>query len=130
MEFSDHKAIYIQIAEYVCENILLDGWKAGDKVPSVRELAVSLEVNPNTVMRTYDLLQSKDIIVNKRGVGFFLTDDAVSKVKDYRKTTFLEEELPGLFRNMYLLDINLDELKPLYQTFIEQHFKGQENEDK
>jgi len=122
MEFSDHKAIYLQIAEYVCEHILLEEWKADQKIPSVREMAVSLGVNPNTVMRTYDLLQSKNIINNKRGIGFFLVDDAIAKVKDYRKTSFIEEELPDMFRNIYLLDIDLEELKTRYQTFVEQNF--------
>lgn len=124
MEFSNHKAIYLQIAEFVCESILLKEWKADDKIPSVRELAVSMEVNPNTVMRTYDLLQSKDIIHNKRGIGFFLAEDAIAKVKDYRKTTFMEDELPNLFRNVYLLDISFEDLQSRYHAFIEQNFKA------
>lgn len=124
MEFSDHKAIYLQIAEYVCEHILLKEWKEEDKIPSVRELAVTLEVNPNTVMRTYDLLQSKNIINNKRGVGFFLAEDSMAKVKEYRKTTFIEDELPNVFRNVYLLNLNFEELQSRYQAFVEQNFKS------
>ncbi|MEO5909874.1 MAG: GntR family transcriptional regulator [Pelobium sp.] len=124
MEFSDHKAIYLQIAEFVCEHILLEEWKADEKVPSVRELAVNLEVNPNTVMRTYELLQSKSIIHNKRGIGFFLAENAIAKVKEYRKTTFMEDELPYLFRNIYLLNIDFEELQSRYQTFVEQNFKA------
>ncbi len=124
MEFSDHKAIYLQIAEFVCEHILLKEWKADGRIPSVRELAVNLEVNPNTVMRTYELLQSKNIIHNKRGIGFFLAEDAIVKVKDYRKTTFMEDELPNLFRNIYLLDISFEELQTRYQTFVEQNYKA------
>lgn len=122
MEFNNNKAIYLQIAEYVCEQILLEKWKIGDKVPSVRELAVELEVNPNTVMRTYELLQNKSIINNKRGIGFFLAEDAIEQVKSYRKNTFLEEELPDFFRNLYLLNIDFEELKTRYQTFVSQNF--------
>jgi GntR family transcriptional regulator len=124
MEFSNHKAIYLQIAEFVCEHILLEEWKADEKIPSVRELAINLEVNPNTVMRTYELLQSKEIIYNKRGIGLFLADDAINKVKDYRKVTFIEDEMPEMFRNMYLLNINWEELQSSYQTFVEQNFKS------
>ncbi|WP_069660737.1 GntR family transcriptional regulator [Arcticibacter eurypsychrophilus] len=124
MEFSDHKAIYLQIAEYVCEHILLKEWKDEDKIPSVRELAVTLEVNPNTVMRTYELLQSKNIISNRRGIGFFLAEDAMSKVKDYRKTAFIDDELPNVFRNLYLLNIDFEELQSRYQVFIQQNFKS------
>jgi len=124
MDFNNNKAIYLQIAEYVCEHILLGKWKLNDKIPSVRELAVEMEVNPNTVMRTYELLQKQDIINNKRGIGFFLADDAIANVNLYRKTTFIEDELPQLFRNIYLLDINFDELKDRYQTFIKQNFNA------
>lgn len=122
MEFRDNKAIYLQIAEYVCEHILLGKWKTDDKVPSVRELAVELEVNPNTVMRTYELLQSKNIITNKRGIGFFVADDAITQVKAYRKTQFMDDELPVVFRNVYLLNIKFDELEARYNTFVKENF--------
>ncbi|RZL44642.1 MAG: GntR family transcriptional regulator [Pedobacter sp.] len=124
MDFNNNKAIYLQIAEYVCEHILLGKWKSNEKVPSVRELAVEMEVNPNTVMRTYDLLQKQNIINNKRGIGFFLAEDAISNVNLYRKTTFIEDELPQLFRNMYLLEIDFEELKSRYQTFVSQNFNA------
>jgi GntR family transcriptional regulator len=122
MEFRDNKAIYLQIAEYVCEHILLGKWKTDDKVPSVRELAVELEVNPNTVMRTYELLQNKNIITNKRGIGFFVADDAITQVKAYRKTQFMDDELPVVFRNVYLLNIKFDELEARYNSFVKENF--------
>jgi len=122
MEFRDNKAIYLQIADFVCEHILLGKWKADEKVPSVREMAVELEVNPNTVMRTYDLLQTKAIINNKRGIGFFVADDAIAQVKAYRKTQFIEDELPVVFRNVYLLNIGFDELEARYNTFVKENF--------
>ncbi|MBB5440489.1 DNA-binding transcriptional regulator YhcF (GntR family) [Pedobacter sp. AK017] len=122
MEFRDNKAIYLQIAEYVCEHILLQKWNTDQKLPSVRELAVELEVNPNTVMRTYELLQSKNIISNKRGIGFFVAEDALAHVKNYRKTQFVDDELPIFFRNIYLLNIDFDELQTRYITFIKETF--------
>lgn len=124
MEFRDNKAIYLQIADYVCEHILLGKWEAGEKVPSVREMAVELEVNPNTVMRTYELLQTKEIINNKRGIGFFVADEAMSNVKAYRKTQFMDDELPVVFRNMYLLNIGFDELQTRYNTFVKENFNS------
>lgn len=124
MEFRDNKAIYLQIADYVCEHILLGKWEAGEKVPSVREMAVELEVNPNTVMRTYELLQTKEIINNKRGIGFFIADEAMSNVKVYRKTQFMDDELPVVFRNMYLLNVGFDELQMRYNTFVKENFNS------
>ncbi len=122
MEFRDNKAIYLQIADYVCEHILLGKWKSDEKVPSVREMAVQLEVNPNTVMRTYELLQNKNIIANKRGIGFFIGEEAIPNVKSYRKIQFMDDELPVVFRNMYLLNIGFDELQSRYTTFVKETF--------
>jgi GntR family transcriptional regulator len=69
MNFRENPAIFIQIAEWVCEQVLLGKWKAGEKITSIRDLAVQMEVNPNTVQRAYDTLQQREIITNKRGRG-------------------------------------------------------------
>ncbi len=113
MDFKDTKAIYLQIADYVCEQILLKRWKQGERILSVRELGVNLEVNPNTVLRGYDFLQNKGIIMNKRGIGYFAAEDAVDRVKTYKKQQFIEEDLPALLKMMQLLDIDFNELETL-----------------
>lgn len=123
MDFNASKAIYVQIAEHICEQIILGTWLIEEKIPSVRDMAVQLQVNPNTVMRTYDLLQQKGIIFNKRGIGFFVSIDSLIHIKDYKKTIFVEEDLPQLFKNIYLLDISLDDLKQRYITFVEENYK-------
>ena len=114
-------AIYLQIAEHVCDRIQLLQWPAGEKIPSVRELAVSLEVNPNTVMRSYEHLQQMGVIHTRRGLGYFVSPDAVSNIAAARKEQFLQEELPQFFRRLLLLGIELDELKDRYVTFKQQH---------
>lgn len=129
MDFNSNKAIYLQIAEYVFEQILLGTWGVEEKVPSVREFAVQLEVNPNTVMRSYDFLQQMGVIYNKRGIGFFVAGDSLTHIKKYKRSVFLEDDLPLLFKNIYLLDISLDELKERYQAFVEQNFKTNQNEN-
>jgi len=117
MKFKETQAIYLQIGDYVCEQILLERWKEGDRILSVRELGVALEVNPNTVMRTYDFLQSREIIFNKRGVGYFVSDDARQKIRQYRKKQFLEQDLPPVFKNMNLLGMSFDELENEYNNY-------------
>ena len=112
MQFRESTAIYLQIADYICERILLKTWNTDDRIPSVRELAVQLEVNPNTVMRTYEFFQGQSIIYNQRGIGYFVGPDALKNATQYRKTEFVEKELPNIFRNMYLLGMDPDELKP------------------
>lgn len=120
MQFRESIAIYLQIADYICERILLRQWKTGDRIPAVRELAVQLEVNPNTVMRTYEFLQGQSIIHNQRGIGYFVSGDAVENAAQYRRTEFIEKELPHIFRNLYMLGMTMDELKPRYEQFKQQ----------
>lgn len=122
MQFRESIAIYLQIADYICERILLKQWKPGERIPAVRELAVQLEVNPNTVMRTFEFLQGLNIIHNQRGIGNFVSPDAIQRATGYRKTEFIEKELPSIFRNLYLLDMEIDELKPQYEKFKQQNF--------
>jgi GntR family transcriptional regulator len=120
MQFRESQPIYLQIADFVCEKILLKGWAPGERIPSVRELAVQLEVNPNTVMRTYEFLQSEGILFNQRGIGLFTTPDAVEQATRYRKIQFVEKDLPQVFRNLFLLGMDPAELNPRYQQFKKQ----------
>ncbi|TSD65849.1 GntR family transcriptional regulator [Inquilinus sp. KBS0705] len=128
MEFREKQAIYLQIAEYVCEQILLKQWQLGSKILSIRDLAVMMEVNPNTVQRAYDFLQQREIITNRRGIGYFIEDGAIARVISFRKEQFIENELPVLFRSMYLLNIPLNDIKERYEEFIEKTFKENNNE--
>jgi DNA-binding transcriptional regulator YhcF (GntR family) len=123
MEFKENPAIYIQIAEYVCEQILLKKWKLCDKIISIRDLAVKMEVNPNTVQRAYDFLQQRDIITNKRGIGYFIEADAMDKILNFRREQFIENELPVFMRSIFLLKIDFKEIKVLFDQFVKDNFK-------
>ncbi|MFO7827060.1 MAG: GntR family transcriptional regulator [Bacteroidales bacterium] len=118
MEFNDNKAIYLQITDLFCDEILEKKWSDGDRIPSVREMAVNIEVNPNTVMRTYSYLQEKGIIYNKRGIGYFLTDNAYQTTLKLRKEEFIEQELPNIFKTITLLDIDFNDLEGLYKAYL------------
>jgi GntR family transcriptional regulator len=120
MQFRETQSIYLQIADFVCEKILLEEWPPGHRIPSVRELAVQLEVNPNTIMKTYELLQQEKIIFNQRGIGFFAAHDAIQQATRYRRDWFVEKDLPQVFRSLFLLGMDPEELKPLYQQFKKQ----------
>ena len=122
MDFKETPAIYLQISEYVCEQILLKKWNLGDKIISIRDLAIIMEVNPNTVQRAYDFLQQRDIIINKRGVGYFIDNDAMDRILAFRREQFMKNELPVFFKNMYLLKIDIKDIKPLFEQFIKDNF--------
>lgn len=117
MEFKKNQTIYLQIADLICENILTDKWPVEEKISSVREFAALLQVNPNTIMRTYTYLQDKGIIYNKRGIGFFVSQEAPVSIQNIEKQNFLSEELPELFKKMDMLKIDFEDLKKYYQKF-------------
>lgn len=117
MEFSNTQAIYLQIADYVCDQIQLNVWKTDEKIPSVRELAVMLEVNPNTVMRSYEYLQNQDIIYTKRGMGYFTQANAAKNILKARRAQFMKEELPLIFKKMQLLGITPADIQAQHDQF-------------
>ena len=122
MQFRESQSIYLQIADYVCEKVLLKEWAPASRIPSVRELAVQLEVNPNTVMRTYEYLQQQEIIYNQRGIGFFIADTAMAQAVRLRKQTFMEKDLPQVYRNLYLLAMDTSDLEPGFERYKKQYF--------
>src|SRR5690606_13438647 len=120
MEFKNNEAIYLQIAEYISERILMTKWAVDEKIPSVREMAGILEVNPNTVMRSYEQLQQAGIIYNKRGLGFFVSKEAVKNIKKLQQAKFLDQELPQFFKTITLLNISLEEIAIKYSSYLKE----------
>ena len=116
MIFTNDKAIYIQMADRLCDEILADKYKDDDRIPSVREYAVLLEVNTNTAVKAYDELARANIIYNKRGLGYFVTKGAKKQILKERKHVFMKEQLPELFRQMQLLDISMDDVVGVYNS--------------
>jgi len=117
MEFNQPKGIYQQIADQVRERIAGGEWAVGERIPSVREMAVTMGVNPNTVTRSYQTLQDGEIIDNRRGIGYFVAEKARERNMEELKTEFISEELPRLFRLMRKLDMGVEELVSLYERY-------------
>jgi len=118
MEFRDRKSIYLQIADIIIERIISGIWEEEQRIPSVREMATEMQVNPNTVVRSYNYLQSLGIIYNRRGIGYFISFDAREKALEIKREEFTREKLPEIFKEMTLLKISIDELEKLYKRYI------------
>lgn len=114
MDFNNSKPIYLQLVDFFYENILVRKWQEGERIPSVREVAVLVEVNPNTAIRAFNHLQELEVIYNKRGIGYFVAQDGYHKVLDIKRNEFKEVVLPDVFKKMRLLDVNFEEVKNLY----------------
>ena len=115
MDFSESRAIYLQITDMICENILTGEWAAGDRIPSVRDLAVDIQVNPNTVQRAYTWLQDRDVIRTQRGVGYFITDEGYDITLQLKKEEFISATCPRIARAMQLLQLDFADLKAILE---------------
>ena len=110
MEFQKQKPISLQIADRLMEQILNGEPAAEERMPSVRDVAASMGVNPNTVMRTFDFLQGEEIIYNRRGVGYYVATDAKKKILAEQRREFIEVELPLIRKKMQLLGIDCEDI--------------------
>ena len=96
MDFKTNKPIYQQIVDFCFSKILTREWRAEERVVSVRELSTQLAVNSRTVLKAYEYLQTEDIIYPERGMGFYLSKDAVKKVMRIQKKEFFENQLADI----------------------------------
>lgn len=78
IEFDNNLPIYIQIMNYIKGEIVTGKLKPGDKILSVRELASELQINPNTVQRTFQELEREEIVETRRGMGRYVTSNEVT----------------------------------------------------
>ncbi|MFE6075145.1 MULTISPECIES: GntR family transcriptional regulator [Paenibacillus] len=98
IEFDNNLPIYLQIMQYIKRQIVTGTLKAGDKIPSVRELAAELQINPNTVQRTFQELEREEVVETKRGLGRYVTSEE-SKIMTIKKEMageLLERFLTGM----------------------------------
>jgi len=116
MTFTNDKPIFQQMADRLEDEILADTYHDDDRIPSVREYAVMLEVNTNTAVKAYEQLARENIIYNKRGMGYFVTPGARQQILKERRQTFLQQKLPELFRQMRLLEIEWNDVNEAWEN--------------
>lgn len=100
MRFNDGSPIYEQIAEAIASDAASGRVGPGGRLPSARELAASLEVNPNTAARALQLLAERGIARAERGTGYYLAEDGAARALEERRRRFFDAELPRLFALM------------------------------
>ena len=119
MQFKENKAIYLQISDMVCDDILSGKLSDNDKIASVRDLAALVEVNANTCARAYEWLQNQGMIFTKRGLGYFVNEGARQTIINMKREEFIEETIPEVARQMLNLGISIDCLKSEIEKRLE-----------
>lgn len=117
MEFKNNSPIYLQIADELCRRILAGDYAEEEKLPSVRETAVEMEVNVNTVARAFEWLQQNEVVQVRRGMGNFVAEGARERITQLQRDEFFHGYLPDLFRRMQLLSIPMQRVVEEYEQF-------------
>lgn len=119
VKFALQQPIFMQIAARMCDSIVTGQFDEGARLPSVREYAALMQVNPNTVMRTYEHLAAENIIFNRRGIGFFVADGAVETIRSQRRLIMEKHKLNEFFAQLKMLDINPEQLYEMYKEYLQ-----------
>ena len=113
IDFKSAKGIFQQIADNLCNQILEGKLPPGERVPSVRDLAGEYEVNRNTLLRTYAILEDAGVITNKRGIGFFVSENAIELIRENEKKEFFNTYLPDFMQKVQLLKLTEADMSEL-----------------
>ena len=113
IDFKLTKGIFLQIADNICHRILEGKLNKGDRIPSVRDLAAEFEVNRNTVLRNCALLEESGVFENRRGIGFFVSENAIEVIQKREREAFFRDDLPQFIHKVRLLRLNISDLSEL-----------------
>jgi GntR family transcriptional regulator len=116
MEFKPNFPIYLQVADFICEKVLRNQWRNGDKLPALKDLAVTASVNPNTIIKGLGYLVDNHILTTQRGVGYFLTENARELTLELKRRQFIEDVLPEVFATMELLGLTPADLIDIHDA--------------
>lgn len=109
-EWNDSTPIYLQLRERVLAQILDGAIKPGEPLPSVRQVAGELAINPLTVSKAYQSLADEGVVEKRRGLGLYVTDNADRDVRRRERERFLGEEWPRLVTRIRQLELSPEQL--------------------
>jgi GntR family transcriptional regulator len=111
--------IFMQIIEGVRLAVATGRVRPGERIPSIRDLAVEIRVNPNTVARAYLELDRAGVIETKRGLGYFVSAETNGSLAEHERQEILEDRVKDLLRAATDLGFKPEEVKAV----IDRKFK-------
>ncbi len=120
IDFDGETPIYLQISQMIRQSILAGDIKEGEPIPSVRQISVEQNLNPQTVLNATQILINEQLIEKRRGLGMFVKDGARENLMKAQMKTFTEEEIPSLVNKAQLLGISKSELGRIIQKAYEE----------
>lgn len=117
LDLNSEKSIYVQIAEIIENDILLDNLKEEDQAPSTNQFAKVYNINPATARKGLNILVDEGILYKKRGLGMFVAEGARKKILLKRQDAFFKEILPEIIREAGRLEIQTEEIIDYIRKF-------------
>lgn len=108
MDFNKNIPIYIQIEEQIKLDIITNKYKPGEKIKSVREFALELKINPNTINRALLELEEEGLIITQRTSGKYITED--KKVIENEKNKLINKKIAEFIKEMKQLEIDKEKI--------------------
>lgn len=109
-DWHDNSPIYRQLKEKVVGMVLDEVLKAGDALPSVRQVAADFQLNPITVSRAYQELVDEQLVEKRRGLGMYVIDGARQKLLASERERFLRDEWPAMLARIQRLGLDVQQL--------------------
>ena len=109
-EWNDSQPIYRQLRDFLVTMILDGSLPEGDALPSVRHIAAQFQLNPLTVLKSYQLLVGEGVVESRRGRGMFVNPGARQLFLASERERFLQEEWPRVVDTLHRLGLNAEEL--------------------
>lgn len=110
LDLSSDKSIYVQIAEKIENEILLENLKEEDQAPSTNQFAKAYQINPATALKGMNILVDEGILFKKRGLGMFVAEGARNKILKKRQDSFFKDILPEIMIEANRLEISIEEI--------------------
>lgn len=113
--------VYLQISRNIKRSIALGSLRNGEQVPSVREVAETLTVNPNTVAKAYQLLEREGIVTTRQGIGTFVTEGKIS-ITEQERRNIVSEKLDRALVEAGHLRLSGDEIREIFNERLAELF--------
>jgi GntR family transcriptional regulator len=119
-----HVPIYLQIAEGIREAVAAGIYCPGEALPSLRALAIDVQVNPNTVQRAYDELEREGVVYSRRGKGLFVTEQGAASAQTRARQTVRRAFDEGI-RAGRSAGMNAEQVRDVFETAIDSVSQGE-----
>ena len=117
-ELDNDRPIYLQLMERIQQDIVSGIYKPGDRLPSVRDLAVEAAVNPNTMQKALSELERSGLVYSQRTSGRFITED--TQLLDEMNTSLASEHILQFLEKMKQLSFQKEETAALIQKALKE----------